>query len=109
MWIKSHVMYGQDDYPKGLDCFASFRVPAENFVQNLKFEIVKGSIAGDAYFAFGNDYGDQEKFTDVLDSGITRQQTVQINMENRRRYNIHFHSGTQATSTGFLAKVTVWP
>jgi len=50
-------MYGIYDYPKNLDCYAAFRVPAMAYTQTLKIEVVEGQLSGDSYFAFGNDYG----------------------------------------------------
>ena len=59
-WIKSHPMYPTYDYPLNLDCYASFRTVYSSTTQYLKFEVMEGSFSGDAYIAFGNDYGDLE-------------------------------------------------
>ena len=59
-WIKSHPMYLTYNYPLNLDCYASFRTVYSSTTQYLKFEVMEGSFSGDAYIAFGNDYGDLE-------------------------------------------------
>jgi len=107
-YVKSHLMYGIYDYPKNLDCYAAFRVPPRAFTQTLKIEVVEGELNGDSYFAFANDYGDTEIFTNVMDPAITREVSVAVNYENRRRYGIHFHSGT-GVGKGFVLKFTVTP
>ena len=60
-YVKSHANYGRFDYPRNLDCYAAFRVPARSYTQTLKIQVIEGSISGGSYFAFGNDYGDTEK------------------------------------------------
>jgi len=107
-YVKSHLMYGIYDYPKNLDCHAAFRVPARAYTQTLKIEVVEGELSGDSYFAFGNDYGDTEIFKDVMDPAITRSVSVPVNYENRRRYSIHFHSGS-STGKGYVLKFSVTP
>jgi len=107
-YVKSHLMYGIFDYPKNLDCHAAFRVPARAYTQTLKIEVVEGELSGDSYFAFGNDYGDTEVFHNIMDPAITRSVSVPVNYENRRRYSIHFHSGSSA-SKGYVLKFSVTP
>jgi len=106
--VKSHLMYGIYDYPKNLDCHAAFRVPARACTQTLKIEVVEGELSGDSYFAFANDYGDTEVFSDIKDPSITRSVEVPVNYENRRRYSIHFHSGS-STGKGYVLKFSVTP
>jgi len=108
--VKSHLMYGIYDYPKNLDCHAAFRVPARAYTQTLKIEVVEGELSGDSYFAFADDYGpiDDEIFYDVMNPNITRSKTVPVNYENRRRYSIHFHSGS-GTGKGYVLKFSVTP
>merc|ERR1719206_908835 len=65
-------------------------------------------LSGDSYFAFANDYGDTEKFSDIMDPAINRHQSVEVNYENRRRYSIHFHSGSSA-GKGYVLKFSVTP
>ena len=60
-WIKSHPQYPDLDYPNNLDCYVSFRTRYRPVTQYLKFEVIRGSLSGDAYLAFGNDYGDLER------------------------------------------------
>ena len=45
------------------------------------------------------------RFTNVMDPAITREVSVAVNYENRRRYGIHFHSGT-GVGKGFVLKFT---
>jgi len=105
-WIKSHPMYPTYDYPLNLDCYASFRTVYSPSTQYLKFEVVEGSFSGDAFIAFGNDYGDLETYTQV--TGVTKIVEVVPNKENRRRIMMHFNTGTSAVGEGFLAKITVY-
>jgi len=107
-YVKSHTMYGIYDYPKNLDCYAAFRVPARAYTQTLKIEVVEGQLSGDSYFAFGNDYGDTEIFKNILDPSITRTVSVAVNYENRRRFSIHFHSGS-GVDKGYVLKFSVTP
>ena len=60
-WLKSHPAYPDHDYANGFNCYASFKTRYKASTQVLKFEVVRGSLAGDAYLAFGNDYGDLER------------------------------------------------
>ena len=60
-WLKSHPMYPDLDYPNNLNCYVSFKTRYKPHTQYLKFEVVSGSLSGDAYLAFGNDYGDLER------------------------------------------------
>ena len=60
-WIRSHPMYPDMDYPNNLDCYVSFKTRYRPVTQYLKFEVISGSISGDAYLAFGDEYGDKEK------------------------------------------------
>jgi len=101
-------MYGIYDYPQNLDCHAAFRVPARDYTQTLKIEVVEGELSGDSYFAFANDYGDTEVFQDMMNPNITRSVLVKENYENRRRYSIHFHSGS-STGKGYVLKFSVTP
>ena len=57
-WVKSHPLYSTYDYPLGLDCHVSFRAKWRQFTQYITFEVVEGALGGDAFIAFGNDYGD---------------------------------------------------
>ena len=123
-WIKSHPMYPTYDYPLNLNCYASFRTRFSYSTQYLKFEVMEGSISGDAYIAFGNDYGDTEKyeahavsFYSVLIistyrhtsvSGVTKIVKVVSNKENRKRIMMHFNTGATAVGEGFLAKINVY-
>ena len=61
-YIKSHPMYPTYNYPLNLNCYASFRTLHSYSKQELKFEVVEGRMSGDAFIAFGNDYGDIEKY-----------------------------------------------
>jgi len=108
--VKSHLMYGIYDYPKNLDCHAAFRVPARACTQTLKIEVVEGELSGDSYFAFANDYGpiDNEIYDDIMDPDIPRSVVVEENFENRRRFSIHFHSGS-STGKGYVLKFSVTP
>merc|ERR1712083_1068397 len=45
-YVKSHLMYGIYDYPKNLDCYAAFRVPARAYTQTLKIEGLRVSSLG---------------------------------------------------------------
>jgi len=99
-------MYPTYDYPLNLNCYASFRTRFSYSTQYLKFEVMEGSISGDAYIAFGNDYGDTEKHTSV--SGVTKIVKVMSNKENRKRIMMHFNTGATAVGEGFLAKITVY-
>jgi len=105
-WMKSHLRYGQFDYPPGLDCFAAFRAPAHTAAQMLRVEVVEGELVDDSYLAFANDFGDTEVFTDPLDPALPRELEVQVGMEQRRRFVLHFHSGS-AAARGFLVKFSV--
>jgi len=61
-WLKSHPQYPELDYPHNLNCYVSFRTRYSPNKQYLKFEVQAGAeVAGDAFLAFGNDYGDLEK------------------------------------------------
>ena len=60
-WLKSHPAYPEQDYANGFDCYASFKTRYQPSTQTIKFEVVRGTLAGDAYLAFGNDYGDLER------------------------------------------------
>ena len=60
-WLKSHPAYPDQDYANGFDCYASFKTRYQPSTQTIKFEVIKGKLAGDAYLAFGNDYGDLER------------------------------------------------
>ena len=55
-------MYPTYNYPLNLNCYASFRTIYSSRKQELKFEVVEGRMAADAFIAFGNDYGDIEKY-----------------------------------------------
>jgi len=107
-YYKSHLMYGIYDYPRNLDCYSAFRVPSRANTQTLKIEVVEGELSGDSYFAFANDYGDTEVFTNIMDPAITREVSVEVNKENRRRFGIHFHSGS-GVGKGFVLKFSVTP
>jgi len=107
-YVKSHLQYGIFDYPKNLDCYASFRVPARAYTQTLKIEVVEGELSGDSYFAFADDYGDKETYNDIMDPAIPRTISVEVNYENRRRYGIHFNSGS-STGKGYVLKFSVTP
>jgi len=104
-WIKSHPRYSDSEYPYNLDCYVSFKTRYKPVTQYLKFEVIQGSISGDAYLAFGDDYGDKEKYT--LVDGFTKVIEVPTNKENRRRIMMHWYSGTTQTDKGFLAKLSV--
>jgi len=104
-WLKSHPAYPDQDYANGFNCYASFKTRYKASTQVLKFEVVRGSLAGDAYLAFGNDYGDLERYSAI--GGLTKTVEVRANFENRRRIMMHFYSGSSQTDTGFLAKISV--
>jgi len=104
-WLKSHPAYPDQDYSNGFNCYASFKTRYKASTQTLKFEVKKGSLAGDAYLAFGNDYGDLERYSAI--DGLTKTVEVRPNFENRRRIMMHFFSGSTQTDTGFLAKISV--
>jgi len=104
-WIKSHAMYPIYDYPLNLDCFVSFKTVFKSSTQHITFEIVQGSISGDAFIAFGNDYGDTETYNIV--DGVTKTIPVDPNKENRRRIMFHFNTGSTSVDSGFLAKISV--
>jgi len=98
-------MYPTYNYPLNLNCYASFRTIYSHGKQELKFEVVEGRMAADAFIAFGNDYGDTETHSDI--TGLTKTQEVPSNKENRRRIMMHFNTGTNTPDQGFLAKITV--
>jgi len=105
-WLKSHPAYPDQEYANGFNCYASFKTRFKPQTQILKFEVVTGSLSGDAYLAFGNDYGDLERYT-AIDAGFVKTLEVRTNFENRRRIMMHFYSGSVQTDQGFLAKITV--
>ena len=69
------------------------------------FEVLSGSIAGDAYLAFGNDYGDTEKHSAV--EGFKKIVSVSPGNENKDRLMMHWYSGATVTDKGFLVKISV--
>jgi len=104
-WLKSHPQYPSLDYPNNLNCYVSFKTRYKPHKQFLKFEVVSGSLSGDAYLAFGNDYGDLERYTAI--NGFVKTVEVKSNFENRRRIMMHWYSGTTKVDQGFLVRVYV--
>ena len=62
-FLKSHPQYPDLEYPNNLNCYVSFKTRYKPYTQYLNFEVITGSLSGDAYLAFGNDYGDLERCT----------------------------------------------
>jgi len=104
-WLKSHPNYPTDEYPFNLDCYVSFKTRYNGRHQYVMFEVLSGSIAGDAYLAFGNDYGDTEKHSAV--EGFKKIVSVSPGNENKDRLMMHWYSGATVTDKGFLVKVSV--
>ena len=60
-WIKSHPQYPSQGVSSKLDCYVSFIASKADVSQEIKFKVLKSTLSGDSYLAFGNDYGDLER------------------------------------------------
>ena len=60
-WIKTHPEYPNKGFRDEQHCFMSFMAAEAIGMQTLEFQVIQSTFKGDAYLAFGNDYGDLER------------------------------------------------
>ena len=60
-WVKTHPQYPVKGFSSNQDCYMSFMTRTADITQEISFQVVRSSLQGDSFLAFGNDYGDLER------------------------------------------------